>query len=265
MHLPEVLALLQHQGFINFLECNSKYSEDLVRVFYAGLHDNFHGHKFHSRIGPTKVPLKSNIWNQYFDMSVDDDGNPLPEVTATHHVAGYEFKNALNDMLRRPYTDQFVNSDAFPRTVTADDDSDESEDQEDEEENEEEEVRHDVDYNGGDDDPPPVDTQDYSDSAWAQQSHSNEEDAPRWGGWEFEGDSDDEEDFEGESDSDPESGGNHASKGRPTSKGSPTSEEDSEQVQRLQKIRQIPRRFVEFSMLQDTEINSKGEATQCAM
>ncbi|XP_050898707.1 glyceraldehyde-3-phosphate dehydrogenase GAPCP1, chloroplastic [Lathyrus oleraceus] len=67
--------------------------------------------------------------------------------------------------------------------IPADDDSDESEDQEDEEENEEEEVRHDVDHNGGDDDPPPVDTQDYSDSAWAQQSHSNEEDAPRWGGW----------------------------------------------------------------------------------
>ncbi|XP_050895785.1 uncharacterized protein LOC127102459 [Lathyrus oleraceus] len=54
MHLVEIMALLQHQGIVNFLECNAKYSEDLVRVFYAGLHDNFHGHKFHSRIGTTK-------------------------------------------------------------------------------------------------------------------------------------------------------------------------------------------------------------------
>jgi hypothetical protein len=243
-------------------------------------------------------------------MSVDDAENPLPEVTDSHHIDGYEFKSALNDMLKRPYPDEFVNSDAFPRTVTAgklkagerilqwivsrilrpkkgglsrveqaevhliyilknkkkinwpyyiasrifslrdsgrgtalaygsfiqevltaanvnhpsfpytsissdkefstktmsmmgylwcnerrmykfirrgnvpaDDDSDESEEQEDEEENEEEEARHNFDHNGGDDSPPPVDTHDYSDSAWAQQSHSTEEDVPRWGGW----------------------------------------------------------------------------------
>jgi hypothetical protein len=119
MHLPEVLSLLQHQGFINFLECNTKYSEDLVRVFYAGLHENFRGHKLSSRVGSTKVSLKSNIWNKYFDMSVDDAENPLPEVTDSHHIDGYEFKSALNDMLKRPYPDEFVNSDLFPRTVTA--------------------------------------------------------------------------------------------------------------------------------------------------
>lgn len=63
MHLPEVLSLLQHQGFINFLECNTKYSEDLVRVFYAGLHETFRGHKLSSRVGSTKVSIKSNFWN----------------------------------------------------------------------------------------------------------------------------------------------------------------------------------------------------------
>jgi hypothetical protein len=119
MHLPEVLSLLQHQGLINFLECNTQYSEDLVRVFYSGLHENFRGHKLSSKVGSTKVSVKSNFWNKYFDLSVDDAGNPLPEVTDSHHIDGYEFKRALNDMLVRPYSDDFVQSDLFPRTVTA--------------------------------------------------------------------------------------------------------------------------------------------------
>lgn len=119
MHLVEIMSLLQHQGIVKFLECNAKYIEDLVWVFYVGIHDKFRGHKFHSRIGTTKVSLKSNVWNQYFDMSLDDAENSLAEVTDSHQIEGYEFKSALNDMLKRPYPDQFVNSDAFPRTVTA--------------------------------------------------------------------------------------------------------------------------------------------------
>lgn len=86
-----------------------------------------------------------------------------------------------------------------------------------------------------------------------------------------------ESDFDPNSDDDPDSGDNHASEGDhasevgPTSEGSPTSdivpgsEEDVEQVQRPQRIRQIPRRFVEIDMLQDTEINYEGEVIQCAL
>jgi hypothetical protein len=119
MQLARIVGLLQHQGFLNFLECNSQYSEDLVRVFYSGLHENFRGHKLSSKVGSAKVSVKSNFWNRYFDLSVDDAGNPLPEVTDSHHIDGYEFKTALNDMLEEPYPDEFVQSDLFPRTVTA--------------------------------------------------------------------------------------------------------------------------------------------------
>ncbi|XP_050920040.1 uncharacterized protein LOC127137641 [Lathyrus oleraceus] len=41
--------------------------------------------------------------------------------------------------------------------------------------------------------------------------------------------------------------------------------EGSEQVQRPQRNRNIPRRFAEFDMLQDTKVDSKGEVIQCAM
>ncbi|KAI5429973.1 hypothetical protein KIW84_034526 [Lathyrus oleraceus] len=52
-------------------------------------------------------------------MSLDDAENPLAEVTDSHQIEGYEFWSALNDMLKRPYPDHIVNSDAFPRTITA--------------------------------------------------------------------------------------------------------------------------------------------------
>ncbi|XP_050876317.1 histone H2A.Z-specific chaperone CHZ1-like [Lathyrus oleraceus] len=113
--------------------------------------------------------------------------------------------------------------------------------------------------------------------------YASEEDFSSKDESESEGDSEDEEESEGESnsegefDSDPdsdddlESGGNHdsesglTSEGSPSSDNVPTSEEDSEQVQRPQTIRQIPIRFVEFDMLQDTEIYSEREVIQCAM
>ena len=61
MQLVEILNLLQYQGIVKFLECNAKYSEDLVRVFYTCLHDKFCGQKFHSRIGTRKVSFKSVV------------------------------------------------------------------------------------------------------------------------------------------------------------------------------------------------------------
>ncbi|XP_058783329.1 uncharacterized protein LOC131658007 [Vicia villosa] len=97
--------------------------------------------------------------------------------------------------------------------------------------------------------------------------------------------SDSEGDSEGDTDkdcgSDPDSeggpnfdgqnfGGDHVSEGSvsgggPEANTVPSSVEYSEQVQRPQRIRQIPRRFVEFDMLRDTKIDSEGEFIQCAM
>ncbi|XP_050890894.1 uncharacterized protein LOC127096355 [Lathyrus oleraceus] len=94
-------------------------------------------------------------------------------------------------------------------------------------------------------------------------------------------------DFEGESDFDPDSGGDsnsggdpdygnildseggHASKGGtcgvPSSDIVLASGGDSEQVQMPQRIIQIPIRFAEFDMLQDTEVDPEGEVVQCVM
>ncbi|KAI5434848.1 hypothetical protein KIW84_021603 [Lathyrus oleraceus] len=89
-------------------------------------------------------------------------------------------------------------------------------------------------------------------------------------------DSEGESDSDGDSDSggspgsrnilDSESG--HASRdgtsGVPSSNTVPESE-GSKQVQRPQRIRNIPRRFAKFYMLQHTKINSEGEVIQCSM
>ncbi|XP_050918376.1 uncharacterized protein LOC127135785 [Lathyrus oleraceus] len=94
-------------------------------------------------------------------------------------------------------------------------------------------------------------------------------------------------DFNGDLDSgDLDSDGNSNSGGSPYSRNIPNSEgghtfevdtfgvpasdtvlesEDSEQVQRPQRIRNIPRRSGEFDMLHGTKITSKGEIFQCAM
>ena len=97
-----------------------------------------------------------------------------------------------------------------------------------------------------------------------------------------ESESENESNYEPDSDDVPYSRGHstfnsgHASEGGPskdgpTSEGNPSSDivpiskEDSEQVHRPQRIRQIPRRFAEFDMLQDTEVGFEGEVIQCAM
>ncbi|KAK2372692.1 putative mitochondrial protein [Trifolium repens] len=90
-----------------------------------------------------------------------------------------------------------------------------------------------------------------------------------------EGDSD----SEGDSEDGPEGGPEDGSEGQ-ASEGETSidrSSEDStseiltsegnsvEQGQRPQRIRSIPRRFADFEMLQDTEVDSEGEVIQCAM
>ena len=127
---------------------------------------------------------------------------------------------------------------------------------------------------------------------------SEDESEVEGSGKESEADSEEsgDEDSDPDSDDGPESGGDNAS-GRENSEdvgsGGQTSRDDhvfeggnsedmvsgqgpeanvvlssgeySEQVQRPQRIRTIPRRFADLDMLQDTEVNSEGEVIQCAM
>src|SRR3954463_1547 len=87
-----------------------------------------------------------------------------------------------------------------------------------------------------------------------------------------------EDESEGESDSDPDSGGSHDSErenSEDIGSGGQASGDDhgggdsgvanSEVAQRPQRVRTIPRRFADFDMLQDTEVDSEGEVIQCAM
>src|SRR3954467_6815268 len=81
-----------------------------------------------------------------------------------------------------------------------------------------------------------------------------------------------------DSDDDPESGGSRDS-GRENSEdvesggqasgndheGGDSGVGDSEVAQRPQRVRTIPRRFTDYDMLQDTEVDSEGDVIQCAM
>jgi hypothetical protein len=86
---------------------------------------------------------------------------------------------------------------------------------------------------------------------------------------ESDGESDSDPDSEPDSDDDPESDGSHAS-GRDDSEGGDSGgcvsgAGDSEVAQRPQRVRTIPRRFADFDMFQDIEVDSEGDVIQCAM
>ncbi|XP_050890791.1 uncharacterized protein LOC127096240 [Lathyrus oleraceus] len=123
--------------------------------------------------------------------------------------------------------------------------------------------------------PTPDRVQGSSKSTDSEKEYDSEGDSGSEDESESDGDFDAKEESEGESnsegnfdfnpdfDDDPDSGGNHASEGGQNSKVSPASDivpaskEYFEQVHRPQRNRQIPRRFAEFDILQDSEIDSK--------
>lgn len=101
---------------------------------------------------------------------------------------------------------------------------------------------------------------------------SHEGDSNSKGESEFEDDSNSEYDSDSEGEYDPkgDSDGGSDFEGDPTSKGGTseggsTSECEVAQFQRPQRLRQIPRRLVDFELLQDTEIDSEGEVIHSAM
>ena len=132
------------------------------------------------------------------------------------------------------------------------------------------------------------------DSSESSEDESESEDEDSEDESESQGDSDSGSDSDPDSDDDPEFGGDYTSGrensedmgsgeqvSRSNSEGGnsegnnsgqspeasivPSSGEASKQDQRPQRIRRIPSRFADFSMLHDTEVDSEGEIVQCAM
>ena len=98
-----------------FLELDGDYNEVLVKVFYAGIQGKFPDHQFSYKIADKVVKVDDEIWKTFELFPVDTD---TVKITDTKLPADYDFKHALNSMLKRPYPENFVQSSAFPKTVT---------------------------------------------------------------------------------------------------------------------------------------------------
>ena len=116
LHLPELIDLIRFQKLHNFLECKDKYNEDLVRIFFAGVQGNFEDFEFRYRMNNKNYMISSHVWKYLVQMCpVDSDSIKISD---SNVAPGYEFKTALNFMLKKPYTERIVNNDLFPKSVT---------------------------------------------------------------------------------------------------------------------------------------------------
>ncbi|XP_050876753.1 uncharacterized protein LOC127080482 [Lathyrus oleraceus] len=81
MRILEIVERVNFQGIDLLLDCNTKYNEDLVKLFYTGVDGKFEGYKFACNID-------------------------------------YEFRSSLNSMLKKPFSTNVIESNLFPTNVT---------------------------------------------------------------------------------------------------------------------------------------------------
>ncbi|KAI5418039.1 hypothetical protein KIW84_042615 [Lathyrus oleraceus] len=81
MHIPNVVERISFQEIDLFLNYITEYNEDLVKLFYTGVDEKFEGFKFACNID-------------------------------------YEFRNALNQMSRKSFPPNVIQSNLFPINVT---------------------------------------------------------------------------------------------------------------------------------------------------
>ena len=117
LHLPEVVELLDFQKIFSFLELDANYNEELVKLFYVGIQGQFDDFTFSYKIDNKVVKVNNNVWREFGMFPVTSDAI---RVSDTSPPPGYDFKIALNSMLKKRYPDRVVNSNLFPKSVTTD-------------------------------------------------------------------------------------------------------------------------------------------------
>lgn len=100
--LPEVVDFVSHQKINYFLQLSQDYNEDLIRVFYSGLHDKDDSY-FKFNIGNVVYEFTDDLWKFLFgitiiDPDVGDEPNPLVTNVYTHIY--YKGNTVVNKMLR---------------------------------------------------------------------------------------------------------------------------------------------------------------------
>lgn len=104
LDIPEVASLIAHQQIDYFLKLAQDYNEDLISVFYFGLHDR-QGPCFNFTIGNTIYEFTDDLWKFLFGITVvdpDDDDEVDPFVMDTNTHIHFKWKIHVNELLKSP-------------------------------------------------------------------------------------------------------------------------------------------------------------------
>lgn len=116
-HIPNVVERISFQGIDLFLNYITEYNEDLVKLFYTGVDKKFEGFKFTFNIGNNAIKVNDDVWKSLFEISPLSSPNDL-KITDNVYALDYDFSTALNQMLRKPFSSDVVQSTLFHTNVT---------------------------------------------------------------------------------------------------------------------------------------------------
>ncbi|KAI5433687.1 hypothetical protein KIW84_020816 [Lathyrus oleraceus] len=117
MHIPNIVERISFQGIDLFLNCITEYNEDLVKLFYTGVAKKFEGFRFTCNIGNNVVEVNDDVWKSLFEISLLSSPNDL-KITDSAYASEYDFRTALNQMLRKLFSPEVVQSTLFHTNVT---------------------------------------------------------------------------------------------------------------------------------------------------
>lgn len=102
LDIPNVVKLVEHQHIDYFLQLNQDYNEDLIRVFYSGLHD-MQCSIFKFSIGNKVYQFINDLWKSLFGIMVvdpDDDNEVDPLITDTETHVNFDWGIHVNELLK---------------------------------------------------------------------------------------------------------------------------------------------------------------------
>lgn len=117
MRIPDVVERLNVQIIDLFLECTTKYNEELVKLFYTCVVGKFEGYVFKYNISNRVLEVNDDVWKSLFEISPLSSPNDL-KIIDTVFAPNYESRSSLKSMVKIPYSNNVVTSNLFPTNVT---------------------------------------------------------------------------------------------------------------------------------------------------
>ena len=107
LDIPGVAKPVEHQQIDYFLQLAQNYNEDLIRVFYSGVHEK-QGSCFRFSIGNKVYQFTNDLWKTLFaitmgDANADDEVNQL--VTDLYAHVNFDWSVHVNELLKDPHAE----------------------------------------------------------------------------------------------------------------------------------------------------------------